>query len=97
MSKCYGALKLMKDDYSEYTHSQGRDHDELSRRLDVVNNHWMWLKRIVNRYENQHKSIASQTDKFDDGKLHPSSLYQYSWNVIVRDLLILGLLCIVCV
>ena len=63
MSKCYGALKLMKDDYSEYTHSQGRDHDELSRRLDVVNNHWMWLKRIVNRYENQHKSIASQTDK----------------------------------
>ena len=58
----------MKNDYSQYTQSQGMDHDELRRRVDVVNDHWSWLKRIVNKYDNQHKSIGSQTEKFDDGK-----------------------------
>ena len=58
----------MKDDYSQYSQSQGKDHDELKRRVNVVNDHWEWLKRTVNKYENQHKMINSQTDKFDDGK-----------------------------
>ena len=68
MSKCERAVKQMTDDYGHYSQSQGRDHDELQRRVDVVNNHWTWLKRIVNKYENQHRAIGSQTDRFDDGK-----------------------------
>ena len=69
MSKCASAVQHMTDEYSQYAQSQGKDHDELRRRLDVVNDHWSWLKRIVNKYENQHKSINSQTEKFDDGKI----------------------------
>ena len=56
----------MKDDYSQYSQLQGKDHDELRRRVDVVNDHWEWLKRIVNKYGNQHKEISKQTEEFEN-------------------------------
>ena len=68
ISKCSRAVEQMKSDYGQYTQSQGKDHDELRRKVDVISDHWAWLKRIISKYENQHKSIGSQTDKFDDGK-----------------------------
>ena len=82
MSKCGRAVEQMTDEYSQYTQSQHRDHDELRRRIDVVNDHWSWLKRIVNKYENQHKPISSQTDKFDNGK-NSISLIAMSQNAVV--------------
>lgn len=68
MSKCGRAVEQMTDEYTQYAQSQGKDHDELRRRIDVISDHWLWLKRIVNKYEHQHKPINSQTVKFDDGK-----------------------------
>ena len=73
ISKCSRDVKQMTDEYSAYSQAQGGDHDELRRRIDVVNDHWSWLKRIVNRYEHQHKPISSQTEKFDDGKIITAS------------------------
>ena len=56
----------MKDHYSQYTQSGGNDYNELKKRVDIVNDHWRWLKRIINKFENQYEGISKQTKEFEN-------------------------------
>ena len=56
----------MKDHYSQYARSEVKDYNELKRRIDVVNDHWGWLKRIVNKFENQYEGISKQIKEFEN-------------------------------
>ena len=69
-SQCVIAVRQMKEHYSQYAMTEGRDHDELKRRVDVVSDHWGWLKRIVHKFENLYKEISKQTEEFEKSMRH---------------------------
>jgi len=60
----------MVKEYKQYQQSSPgkKDHDELKRRVDVVNEHWRWLKKTVDKYSSKNLAISEQTKKFDDGE-----------------------------
>ena len=59
----------MKDHCKQYDQVVGEDYDELRRRVDIVNDHWGWLQRIVNKFENQYKRISEQAQEFENSML----------------------------
>lgn len=69
-SQCDIAVEQTKVYYSQYAELEGKDHDELKRRVDVVSDHWRWLKRIVSRIDSQYKEISKQTEQFENSMRH---------------------------
>lgn len=68
----------MKDHCKQYGQSVGGDYDELRRRVDIVSDHWGWLQRIVNKFENQFKRIREQTQEFESSKrFYVNIMYMY--------------------
>ena len=59
----------MKDHCKQYDQVVGEDYDELRRRVDIVNDHWGWLQRIVNKFENQYKRISEQAQEFENSMI----------------------------
>ena len=55
--------------YKQYQQSlpEKKDHDELKRRVDVVNEHWTQLKKVKNKYKNHYETITDQVKKFENG------------------------------
>ena len=56
----------MVEEYKQYQQSS-QGNDELKRRVDVVNEHWKWLKKTVDKYASKNVAISEQTKKFDNG------------------------------
>ena len=69
----------MKDHCKQYGQLVGEDYDELKRRVDIVNDHWGWLQRIVNKFDNQFKRIREQTQEFDHSKNFYVTMYMYGY------------------
>jgi len=57
----------MIEEYKQYQQSS-RDHDELKRRVDLVNEHWKWLIRVKKKYQQQKESINTQLEKFNESE-----------------------------
>jgi len=60
----------MVKEYKQYQQSSPgkEDHDELKRRVDVVNEHWRWLERFKTRYQRQQETITTHLEQFDKSK-----------------------------
>ena len=70
ISRCASDVDQMIEEYKQYQQSS-QDHDELKRRVDLVNEHWKWLKKTVDKYASKNVAISEQTKKFDNGKYLP--------------------------
>ena len=60
----------MVKEYKQYQQSSPgkKDHDELKRRVDVVNEHWRWLEWVKIKYQRQKETINTYLEQFDKSK-----------------------------
>ncbi|XP_065889965.1 microtubule-actin cross-linking factor 1-like isoform X3 [Dysidea avara] len=65
ISRCASDVDKMVEEYKQYQQSS-QGNDELKRRVDVVNEHWKWLKKTVDKYASKNVAISEQTKKFDN-------------------------------
>jgi len=70
ISRCASDVDQMVEEYKQYQQSsqEKKDHDELKRRVDVVNEHWRWLTRIKTKYQRQLEKISNQLEKFNESE-----------------------------